>query len=131
MQAGVPYSRFACGYSYNLRRCSACGVVSNVRSLQRRHEPWHCVWCKAVNDALLPRDDQATATLGDLAADVASHGLDFVNSQSQQARNAQPVLTVTTNQEPGCDAPWICKRRPFGGYSANTRLPAWADPTCR
>jgi hypothetical protein len=38
-----------CGYSYNLRRCSACGVVSHVTTMQRRDEPWPCVWCKAAN----------------------------------------------------------------------------------
>jgi uncharacterized protein YbjQ (UPF0145 family) len=92
-----------CGYSYNLRRCSSCRVVSNVRSLQRRGEPWLCVWCKAANDGYSPRGDPATATLGDLAADMARHGLEFASREPQeQARDTQPVLIVTTNEVPGC-----------------------------
>src|ERR1035438_4862889 len=91
-----------CGYSYNLRRCSSCGVVSNVHSLQQRHEPWACIWCKAANQGYTPRNDPATATLGDLAADMASHGLEFASSQPrQQPRDTQPVLIVTTNDVPG------------------------------
>jgi hypothetical protein len=85
-----------CGYSYNLRRCSSCRVGSNVRSLQRRGEP--------ANDGYSPRDDPATATLGDLAADMASHGLEFASRepQQEQARDTLPVLIVTTNEVPGC-----------------------------
>jgi hypothetical protein len=93
-----------CGYSYNLRRCSSCRVVSNVRSLQRRGGPYVCVWCKAANDGYSPRDDPATATLGDLAADMASHGLGFASREppQEQARDILPVLIVTTNEVPGC-----------------------------
>jgi uncharacterized protein YbjQ (UPF0145 family) len=92
-----------CGYSYNLRRCSACGVVSHVTTLQQRHEPWYCVWCKATNHGYTSRNDPATATLGDLAADMNSHGLDFVRRQPdpEPARDTQPVLIVTTNEVPG------------------------------
>jgi hypothetical protein len=71
-----------CGYSYGLRRCSSCGVVSNVRSLQRRGEPWLCVWCKAANDGYTPHDDPATATLSDLAADMARHGLEYAHPRA-------------------------------------------------
>jgi Putative heavy-metal-binding len=93
-----------CGYSYNLRRCSLCRVVSNVRSLQRHGEPWVCVWCKAANDGYSRRDDPATAALGDLAADMASHGLEFASRepQQEQARDTLPVLIVTANEVPGC-----------------------------
>jgi uncharacterized protein YbjQ (UPF0145 family) len=78
-------------------------VVSNVRSLQRRGEPWLCVWCKASNEGYTPRHDPATATLGDLAADMARHGLEFASREPQeQARDTQPVLIVTTNEVPGC-----------------------------
>ena len=92
-----------CGYSYNLRRCSSCRVVSNVRSLQRRGEPWVCVWCRAANEGYSPRDDPATATLGDLAADMASHGLEFASREppQDQHRDTLPVLIVTTNEVPG------------------------------
>jgi hypothetical protein len=67
-------------------------------------EPWVCVWCKAANDGYSPRDDPATATLGDLAADMASHGLEFASRepQQEQARDTLPVLIVTTNEVPGC-----------------------------
>ncbi len=89
--------------SYNLRRCSSCRVVSNVRSLQRRGEPWVYVWCKTANDGYTPRDDPATATLSDLAADMARHGLEFASREprQEQARDTQPVLIVTTNEIPG------------------------------
>ncbi len=66
-----------CGYSYELRRCSACNVASHVPSMQRSGEPWICVWCKAANSGYTRRDDPATATIADLAADMASHGLEF------------------------------------------------------
>ena len=90
-----------CGYSYYFRRCSACGVVSHVTSVQRRHEPWDCTWCKAANQGYTSRNDPATATLGDLAADMASHGLDFIRRQPEPVRDTQPVLIVTTNEVPG------------------------------
>jgi uncharacterized protein YbjQ (UPF0145 family) len=87
-----------------LRRCSACGVVSHVSSLQKRGEPWTCVWCKArrkaTNHGYTDRNDPATATLADLAADVATHGLEFTGRQAPQ-RDTQPVLIVTTNEIPG------------------------------
>jgi uncharacterized protein YbjQ (UPF0145 family) len=93
----------ACGYSYNLRRCSACGVVSHVTTLQQRHEPWYCVWCKATNRGYSSRNDPATATLGDLAADMTSHGLHLVRRRPdpEPVRDTQPVLIVTTNEVPG------------------------------
>jgi len=92
-----------CGYSYNLRRCSACGVVSHVTTLQQRNEPWYCVWCKATNGGYTSRNDPATATLGELAADMASHGLDLVRPKPapEPVRDTQPVLIVTTNEVPG------------------------------
>ena len=91
-----------CGSSYALRRCSACGVVSQVSSLQRRGEPWSCMWCKASNGGYTSRNDPATAALADLAADMASHGLEFIRRIPQQAvRDTQPVLIVTTNEVPG------------------------------
>ncbi len=92
-----------CGYSYNLRRCSACGVVSHVTTMQQRHEPWYCVWCKAANRGYTNRNDPATATLGDLAADMARHNLQLVHRQPppEPARDTQPILIVTTNEIPG------------------------------
>lgn len=92
----------ACGRSYALRRCSSCGVVSQVSSLQRKNEPWPCQWCHAANAGYTARHDPATATLTDLAADMASNGLSFVSRPSQHApRDTQPVLIVTTNDIPG------------------------------
>jgi uncharacterized protein YbjQ (UPF0145 family) len=91
-----------CGLSYNLRRCSACGVVSHVSSMQQRHEPWYCTWCRAANHGYTSRNDPATATVADLAADMASHGLEFAGPrQAAQVRDTQPVLIVTTNEIPG------------------------------
>jgi uncharacterized protein YbjQ (UPF0145 family) len=94
-----------CGYSYHLRRCSACGVVSLVSSLQRRNEPWDCMWCSAANDGYVARNDPAAATLAHLAADMAGHGLEFVRPEPRAAagepRDTQPVLIVTTNEVPG------------------------------
>ena len=41
--------------------------------------------------------------LGDLATDMARHGLEFTSRepQQEQARDTQPVLIVTTNEVPG------------------------------
>jgi hypothetical protein len=39
------------------------------------------MWCKAANHGYASRNDPATATLADLAADMASHGLTFVRRQ--------------------------------------------------
>src|SRR6266536_756255 len=91
-----------CGCSYVLRRCAACGAVSHVTSLQRRQEPWSCVWCQASNGGYASRNDPATATLAELAADMASHGLAFKQRQEHvEVRDMQPVLIVTTNEIPG------------------------------
>ena len=91
-----------CGNSYVLRRCSACGVVSQVSSLQRRNEPWNCTWCKAPNTGYSRRNDPAAATIADLAADMASHGLSFTaKPRQQEPRDTQPILIVTTNEIPG------------------------------
>lgn len=71
--------------------------------MQQRHEPWYCVWCKAVNRGYTNRNDPATATMGDLAADMARHDLQFVRRQPEPepVRDTQPVLIVTTNEVPG------------------------------
>jgi uncharacterized protein YbjQ (UPF0145 family) len=92
-----------CGYSYHLRRCSECGVVSHVISLQKRGEPWECTWCKAPNHGFASRNDPATATLADLAADMAERGLEFTArpSRQQPAPDKTPMLIVTTNEVPG------------------------------
>jgi uncharacterized protein YbjQ (UPF0145 family) len=92
-----------CGMSYVLRRCSDCGVVSPVSTLTRRGEPWACVWCEASNSGYIARNDPATATLADLAADMASHGLEFRRRQAPepQAQDTQPLLIVTSNEIPG------------------------------
>ena len=79
-----------CGRSYALRRCSSCGIVSQVSSLQRRNESWPCQWCKAANTGYTPRHDPATATLTDLAADMARHGLTFISRTPQQAPPVTP-----------------------------------------
>jgi uncharacterized protein YbjQ (UPF0145 family) len=92
----------ACGNSYALRRCSSCGVVSNVRSLQRQGEPWSCTWCEASNTGYSRRGDPAAATLTDLSADMARRGLSFISRSPEPApRDTEPVLIVTTNDVPG------------------------------
>jgi hypothetical protein len=97
----------SCGNSYVLRRCSACGIVSQVSSLQRNGEPWECMWCQAPNSGFATRRDPAEATLGDLAADMAKHGLAFpgaaVGAEPAAAEPADttPVLIVTMNEIPG------------------------------
>ncbi len=91
-----------CGRSYVLRRCSACRVVSQVSSLQRNEQPWNCTWCQAVNHGFSRRNDPATATLADLAADMASHGLEFTpRGMKQEVRDRVPMLIVTSNEIPG------------------------------
>jgi uncharacterized protein YbjQ (UPF0145 family) len=74
-----------------------------VASIQRRGEPWHCTWCNAANEGFTSRNDPATATVGDLAVDMASHGLEFKRRQpeAEPARDTVPVLIVTTNEVPG------------------------------
>jgi uncharacterized protein YbjQ (UPF0145 family) len=92
-----------CGSSYLLRRCTSCGVVSMVGSLQRKGEPWSCMWCSAPNTGYLRRGDPHTATIGDLAAGMAEHGYEFKPRTSGTTRepDTQPVLIVTTNEIPG------------------------------
>jgi hypothetical protein len=91
-----------CGFSYNLRRCSACGVVGSVSSLQKRGQPWACVWCRSSNEGYTDRNDPATATIADLAADMAAHGLQFAGGQRQPpSSDTRPMLIVTTNEVPG------------------------------
>jgi uncharacterized protein YbjQ (UPF0145 family) len=70
--------------------------------MQKRDEIWNCVRCQAPHKGYSSRHDPATATLGDLAADMASHGREFVRpAQAGQVRDTQPVLIVTTNDIPG------------------------------
>lgn len=90
-----------CGSSYNLRRCSSCGVVSHVNSLQRRGLPWTCVWCKAPNTDYASRRDPATATLADLANDMATHQLSLVSGEEEIVAPPTRVLIVTMNEIPG------------------------------
>lgn len=93
----------ACGGSYVFRRCGSCGMASQVRTLQKRGQPWPCQWCREANTGYTPRNDPATATVADFSADMASHGLQFTVRQprQEQARDIQPVLIVTTNDIPG------------------------------
>jgi hypothetical protein len=58
-----------------------------VTSLQRRGEPWHCTWCNTANQRFSSRNDPATANIGDLAVDMASHGLEFKRRQPLAVRN--------------------------------------------
>jgi uncharacterized protein YbjQ (UPF0145 family) len=90
-----------CGGSYVLRRCSACGVVSDVSAVQRQGESWNCVWCQAPNSGFIGRKDPAEATLSDLAASMARNGLTFPIQNRQVAIDEEPMLIVTTNEIPG------------------------------
>jgi uncharacterized protein YbjQ (UPF0145 family) len=92
-----------CGLSYVLRRCSSCGVVSNVPSSQQPGQPWSCVWCQAPNHGYTSQDDDpATATVSDLGTDMARWGLAFRAPRgAQPADDSQPMLIVTTNEIPG------------------------------
>lgn len=90
-----------------MRRCSACGVASQVTSLQRSGQPWDCMWCHAPNGGFASRNDPRAATIGDLGADMARHGLAFTPKASAEPadaapRDTQPVLIVTMNEVPGC-----------------------------
>jgi uncharacterized protein YbjQ (UPF0145 family) len=70
--------------------------------MQRRGEFWNCVWCREPNSGYAKRNDPATGTIADLAADMASHGLEFVAKRGQSSeRDTQPVLIVTTDEIPG------------------------------
>jgi ribosomal protein S27AE len=64
-----------CGWAYFLRRCSACGQAGFVTALQGWHQPWECAWCAAFNSGFSQYNDPATATIAELAADLAHRGL--------------------------------------------------------
>jgi uncharacterized protein YbjQ (UPF0145 family) len=78
-------------------------MVSQVRTLQRRGQPWDCQWCQEANTGFAPRNDPATATVADFSAEMTSRGLSFTLRQRQpeQVPDTQPVLIVTTNEIPG------------------------------
>jgi len=61
----------ACGHSYFLRRCAACRRVSYVDGFQGYNQSWACTWCAQPNAGFRQRRDRATATAGDLAAELA------------------------------------------------------------
>jgi uncharacterized protein YbjQ (UPF0145 family) len=92
-----------CGSTWVLRRCSACGVVGQVSSLQRNGQAWDCVWCQAQNSGFTMRRDPAEATLGDLATSMAQRGLVFPvkTRREPQPLDATPMLIVTMNEIPG------------------------------
>lgn len=91
-----------CAESYVLRRCNHCRAVSHVTIMQQRGVEWRCVWCDSFNTGFRRRDP-AAATVGDLAADVASKGLAFPPPEPdpEMVPDAQPVLIVTMNEIPG------------------------------
>jgi uncharacterized protein YbjQ (UPF0145 family) len=61
------------------------------------------MWCQEPNAGYTSRNDPATATLADLAADMGSHGLQLTPAAPgpSVAPDTQPVLIVTTNDIPG------------------------------
>jgi hypothetical protein len=68
----------------------------------QRYEPWNCTWCSAPNTGYTRKNDPAAATIGDLAADMASHRLEFVvREPARPVRDTEPMLIVTTNEIPG------------------------------
>ncbi|MGH3231224.1 MAG: YbjQ family protein [Streptosporangiaceae bacterium] len=72
-----------------------------MNSLQQSGEPWDCMWCRAPNSGFVVRRDPAEATVGDLAADMARHGLTFSGAAGLAPEDLTPVLIVTTNEIPG------------------------------
>jgi uncharacterized protein YbjQ (UPF0145 family) len=91
-----------------VRKLICLAALLGVRSGQpdqqsaaaRRAVELHVV--QAANGGYTSRNDPATATLADLAADMASHGLEFMRRIPQQVvRDMQPVLIVTANEVPG------------------------------
>jgi hypothetical protein len=76
-------------------------MVSQVNSLQQSDELWDCMWCQAPNSGFTMRRDPAEATLGDLVADMAEHGLAFSGAAGLAPTDLTPVLIVTTNEIPG------------------------------
>ncbi len=91
----------ACGSSYVLRRCAACGNVSQVSSLQRKGQPWECMWCDATNAGFTMRRDPAEATLGELAEDMARRGVVLSLPREPDHEALPPVLVVTLYEIPG------------------------------
>jgi len=64
-----------CGWAYFLRRCSACGQAGYVTAIQGWHQPWQCVWCAEFNSGFSHYHDPATATIAELAEDIARRRL--------------------------------------------------------
>ncbi|HEY1823598.1 MAG TPA: YbjQ family protein [Trebonia sp.] len=90
-----------CGAAYLLRRCSACGVPSDVNSAQGQGVPWNCQWCGAPNSGFSRRKDPAEATLSDLATSMARNGLTYFATLRREPLDTEPMLIVTTNEIPG------------------------------
>jgi uncharacterized protein YbjQ (UPF0145 family) len=59
------------------------------------------MWCQAPNSGFTTRRDPAEATLGDLAAGMAQHGLTFSRAAGLEPADTTPVLIVTMNEIPG------------------------------
>jgi uncharacterized protein YbjQ (UPF0145 family) len=64
------------------------------------------MWCRAGNHAFTTRKDPAQATIGDLAGDMAGHGLSFAPARVGKTREQEdldrvPMLIVTMNEIPG------------------------------
>ena len=117
----------ACRRSYFLRRCSACRLVSHVSALQGWHQQWGCVWCHAANTGFSQHRDAAAATVADLAADVAGHGLRFGAGEPDQTTQPFPALPMTpapadhvVPASPGASA--------SSGVSASARASGGAGP---
>lgn len=76
-----------------------------VSMLQRNGQSWNCMWCRAANYGFSKRGDPAQATIGDLADDMASHGLSFGAVHSGRLGREDlaqvPMLIVTMNEIPG------------------------------
>jgi uncharacterized protein YbjQ (UPF0145 family) len=62
------------------------------------------MWCHAPNRGFAARNDPRVATIKDLGADMAKHGLAFTPKASAEPADTEsgdPVLIVTMNEVPG------------------------------
>ena len=87
-----------CG-SYFLRKCRACGMVSQVPPRQKDGQSWDCLWCHTANFGFANRKDPDEATIADLVACLEQQGIP--PAAAEAASKPEPMLIVTMNEVPG------------------------------
>jgi uncharacterized protein YbjQ (UPF0145 family) len=87
-----------CG-SHFLRKCQACGKVSQVSPGHKDGQPWDCLWCHAPNTGFTKRKDPNEATIAELAAVLDQQGI--LPAPGEAEPRTERMLIVTMNEVPG------------------------------